>query len=115
MELKQENNISGVAEKLQLNERIQKLDNKSDYNPKSKFKDFPELNRISCTLDQDAVRVFHASRRQPASLKPMIIEKLKEKEQDGYITKVNIPTEWVNSMVVFMKTIRFAFVWTRPT
>nr|XP_022311305.1 uncharacterized protein K02A2.6-like [Crassostrea virginica] len=112
VELEQENIISGdVAETLNLIERIQKLDNSSDTQPESKFKDFPELIRTSGTLpgehnieiDPDAVGVIHEPRRQPASLKPRIIRKLKEMEQNGYITKVENPTEWVSSMVVSLR------------
>ncbi|XP_062596233.1 uncharacterized protein K02A2.6-like [Saccostrea cucullata] len=75
------------------------------------FKDFPELIKTSGTLpgehnieiDPDAEEVIHAPRRQPASLKPKIIDKLKEMEQNDYITKVNTPTEWVSSMVVSLR------------
>jgi hypothetical protein len=112
IDLDQENIISGdVAEKLKLIERIQKLDNVTEMQPESKFKDFPELIKTSGTLpgehnieiDPNAEGVIHAPLRQPASLKPRIIDKLKEMEQNGYITKVNTPTEWVSSMVVSMK------------
>ncbi|XP_062601691.1 uncharacterized protein K02A2.6-like [Saccostrea cucullata] len=89
----------------------QKLDTRIDNQPESKFKDFPELIKTSGTLpgehnneiDPDAEGVIHASRRQPASLKPRIIEKLKEMEQNGYITKENTSTEWVSSIVISMR------------
>lgn len=72
------------------------------------LKVFPELIKTSGTLpgehniviDPEAVGVIHAPRRQPAALKPLIIGKLKEMEQNGYITKVDTPTEWVSAMVV---------------
>ena len=47
--------------------------------------------------------MIHPVRRQPASLKPRIIEKLREMESDGYITPVEEPTEWVSSMVVSLR------------
>ncbi|XP_065933948.1 uncharacterized protein [Magallana gigas] len=73
--------------------------------------DFPDLIRTTGTLpgehrikiDEHAKGVIHPVRRQPASLKPRIIEKLREMESDGYIVPVEEPTEWVSSMVVSIR------------
>ena len=70
--------------------------------------DFPELIRTTGTLpgkytikiDPDAKGVVHPVRRQPAALREKILDKLAEMVRDGYITKVDQPTEWVSSMVV---------------
>ena len=75
------------------------------------FSDFPDLIRTTGTLpgehsikiNPNAKGVIHPVRRQPASLKPRIIEKLREMESDGYITPVEEPTEWVSSMVVSLR------------
>lgn len=69
---------------------------------------FPELTRTTGTLpgkytikiDPDAKPVVHPVRRQPVALRAKIVEKLNEMVQDGYIAKVDQPTEWVSSMVV---------------
>ena len=72
------------------------------------LRDFPELTRTTGTLpgkytikiDPDAKGVVHPVRRQPAALREKILDKLAEMVRDGYITKVDQPTEWVSSMVV---------------
>lgn len=73
--------------------------------------DFPELSRTTGTLpgkytiklEPNARGVVHPVRRQPAALREKIIEKLHEMEKDGYITKVEQPTEWVSSMVAAVR------------
>ncbi|KAL2085061.1 hypothetical protein ACEWY4_020579 [Coilia grayii] len=73
--------------------------------------DFPELSRTTGTLpgkytiklEPNARGVVHPVRRQPAALREKIIEKLHEMENDGYITKVEQPTEWVSSMVAAVR------------
>lgn len=101
VDIVQENVISGrVAEELGLIERINSIAHK--------LSEFPDLVNTTGTLpgeyririDPNATPVIHPTRRQPASLKPRIIAKLKEMESDGYIAKVDKPTDWVSSMVV---------------
>lgn len=96
VDLNQENIISGnIAEKSNLIVGIQKLHDNSNSSAESKFSDFPELIKTSGTLpgqhniviDPDAIAVIHAPSRRPSSLKLRIIEKLKEMEQNAYITK----------------------------
>lgn len=56
----------------------------------------------TCTkikIDLDARCVVHPVCHQPAALQAKIIEKLHEMVDDGYITKVDQPIEWVSSMV----------------
>ncbi|KAK0156522.1 Apoptosis-stimulating of p53 protein 1 [Merluccius polli] len=73
--------------------------------------DFPELTRTTGTmpgkytikLESGAKGVVHPVRRQPAALREKIIEKLHEMEKDGYIAKVEQPTEWVSSMVAAVR------------
>uniref|UniRef100_A0A8C5PPV9 Gypsy retrotransposon integrase-like protein 1 n=1 Tax=Leptobrachium leishanense TaxID=445787 RepID=A0A8C5PPV9_9ANUR len=73
--------------------------------------DYPELTRTTGTLpgkytikiDPEAQGVVHPVRRQPAALRNKILEKLQEMVKDGYITKVNQPTEWVSSMVAAVR------------
>lgn len=71
------------------------------------LRDFPELIRTTGTLpgkytikiEPNAKGVVHPVRRQPAALKEQIVKKLYEMEENGYIKKVEQPTEWVSSMV----------------
>ncbi|XP_060085903.1 uncharacterized protein K02A2.6-like [Ylistrum balloti] len=106
VDLEQENVISGkVAEQLGLIERI------ANVNWEKQFDEFPEIIKTTGTLpgeytikvDPDVKGVVHPVRRQPASLKPQIIAKLKEMEEDGFIKRVDHPTEWVSSMVVSLR------------
>uniref|UniRef100_A0A3B3HY91 Gypsy retrotransposon integrase-like protein 1 n=1 Tax=Oryzias latipes TaxID=8090 RepID=A0A3B3HY91_ORYLA len=72
------------------------------------LENFPELTHTTGTLpgkytikiDPDAKPVIHPVRRQPVALRAKIVKKLHEMVQDGYITKVDQPTDWVSSMVV---------------
>jgi hypothetical protein len=113
VDLDQENVISGkVAEALGLIMRIAPIVNSSaDESVPPGLENFPEVTRTTGTMpgiysikiDPNAKGVVHATRRQPAALKQKTISKLKEMEADGHITKVDEPTEWVNSMVVVLR------------
>ncbi|XP_062574567.1 uncharacterized protein LOC134236415 [Saccostrea cucullata] len=106
----QENVITGsTAEKLGI---ITRLDTAACNSVQlEQFSDFPDLIRTTGTLpgehtikiDPNAKGVIHPVRRQPASLKPQIIDKLREMEADGFITPVEEPTDWVSSMVVSLQ------------
>lgn len=73
--------------------------------------EFPELThttgtlpgKYSIKLEPGSKGVVHPVRRQPAALREKITQKLVEMEQDGYITKVEQPTEWVSSMVAAVR------------
>lgn len=62
--------------------------------------DFPNLTKTTGTLpgeyliklDTNAKGVVHPARRQPASVLPLIVDKLHEMESNGYIAKVEQPT-----------------------
>ena len=54
----------------------------------------------SIKIDPTAMPVVHDLRRQPPALLPKIVDKLKEMEKEGQLTKVMQPTDWMNSMVV---------------
>ncbi|XP_067656436.1 uncharacterized protein [Haliotis asinina] len=110
IDIDQENVISGdTSEKLGLIARVNLTSDSSE--SVKQFVDFPELVKTTGTLpgeyciklDPDARGVVHPPRRQPAALKPKIVEKLHEMEENGYIVKVEEPTEWVNSMVVSIR------------
>ena len=74
-------------------------------------RDFPELVKTTGTLlreyqlstDESVPTVIHPVRKLTAAIKPKAVEKLREMESNGYITKVDRPTEWVSSMVVSVK------------
>lgn len=57
--------------------------------------DFPELVRTTGMLPGK----YTIKIEPPAALKEKIVQKLQEMAEDGYITKVEQPTEWVSSMV----------------
>lgn len=73
--------------------------------------EFPELTRTTGTMpgtytnktDPNTRGVVHPICRQPTALKAKIIEKLHEMVEDGYIRKVDQPTEWVRSMVAVIR------------
>ena len=107
--LRQENIINGdIAEQLGLLQRINSLE---DQSKEELARDFPELVKTTGTLpgsytikvDENAEGVIHPPRRVAASLKPRVIEKLREMEENEYITPVREPTKWVSSMVVSLK------------
>ena len=47
----------------------------------------------SIKIDPTVKPVVHGSRRQPAALLPKIVDKLKEKEKEGYLAKVTQPKD----------------------
>jgi len=105
----QENIISGnTAEELGLVQRISSID---EHSKEELARDCPELVKTTGTLpghytikiDENAEGVIHAPRRVAASLKPRVVEKLREMEENEYITPVKEPTKWVSSMVVSLK------------
>jgi transposase InsO family protein len=106
VDLCQENILCGdTAEKLMLLQRIHKIDEEE------LARDYPELvkttgtlpGEYSITLTENATGVIHPPRRIAASLKPRVIEKLRQMEEDEYITPVQEPTEWVSSMALSLK------------
>ncbi|XP_063635188.1 uncharacterized protein K02A2.6-like [Cydia splendana] len=54
-------------------------------------------------LKNDVSPVVHAPRKLPLALKDQIKNKLDEMEREGIISKVEGPTDWVNSMTVVKK------------
>ena len=105
VDLCQENILCGdTAEKLKLLQRIHKIDEEElarDYPALVKTGTLP--GEYSITLTENATGVIHPPRRIAASLKPRVIEKLRQMEEDEYITPVQEPTEWVRSMAISMK------------
>ncbi|XP_041350871.1 uncharacterized protein K02A2.6-like [Gigantopelta aegis] len=104
VDIDQENILSGeVAEEIGLIARLNHVDTNKDTAPQEEF---PELVRTTGTLpgkykiklQPGAKGVVHAARRQPAALKAKIVDKLNEMTNNGYITRVDQPTEWVSSM-----------------
>lgn len=53
-------------------------------------------------------------RRQPAALKGQIVQKLHEMEENGYVKKVEQPTEWVSSMVAVSRGDKLR-IWIDPS
>ncbi|XP_062583203.1 uncharacterized protein LOC134244964 [Saccostrea cucullata] len=74
-------------------------------------RDYPELVESTGTLpleyhlsiDESVPAVIHPVRKLPAAIKPRAVDKLREMEANGYIMRVDRPTEWVSSMVVSVK------------
>ena len=89
----------GVCKQLGLIERINNLD------------EYPELKKTTGTLpftysikiDPTVPPVVHGPRRQPKALKDKIVAKLNEMVQDGQLTPVTEPTDWVSSLVTVVK------------
>ena len=107
VDLDQENVLSGsTAEAPQLIARLSSVDT-ADL---TKENQVPEGLLIHTTgtlpgtytikLKSNAKGVVHAPRRLPVALKQKAIDKLHEMEADGFITRMEEPTEWVSSMVV---------------
>ena len=73
--------------------------------------DYPELKTTTGTLpgtyslkiDPTVKPVVHGPRKLPQALATKVKEKLLEMEQDGHITKVTEPTDWVSSMCTVLK------------
>lgn len=55
------------------------------------------------TLKENAVPVIHPPRRVPLSLQPKLKETLDKLEKEGIVSKVNKPTDWVQSLVIVEK------------
>ena len=107
IDFSQENIISGdTAEQLNLITRVSKISAQNNL-----LKEYPQVSENSGTLPgeyqiklkEGAKGVIHAPRRPPLALKEKIVNKLKQMEDEGHITKVTTPTEWVNSMTVVAK------------
>ena len=49
--------------------------------------------------------VVHGPRRQPATLLPKIVDKLKEMEKGGHLAKVMQPTDWVIIIIIIYQFI----------
>ncbi|VDI05943.1 Hypothetical predicted protein [Mytilus galloprovincialis] len=113
VDMEQDNIISGdFAESLNLVKRIDTIDTIEEIaKPNELSHDFPELIKTSGTLPgeyrltvaENAKGVVHAPRRIPAAIKEKAITELRNMEENGYITKVEEPTEWVSSMVVALQ------------
>ena len=54
-------------------------------------------------IQSDALPVVHAARKIPATTREKLKGELARMEKDGVIAKVDIPTEWVNSLVIVKK------------
>ena len=69
--------------------------------------EFPMLQKTTATLpgtyslkvDPTVTPVVHDPRRQPQALAEKIKAKLHEMEENGHISRVSEPTDWVSSMV----------------
>lgn len=55
------------------------------------------------TLKDDARPVIHPPRRVPQALQPRLKETLEKLEKEGIVSKVNKPTDWVQSLVIVEK------------
>ena len=47
-------------------------------------------------IDECKQAVVHPVRKLPAAIKPKAVAKLREMKSNGYITKIDQPTEWVS-------------------
>jgi hypothetical protein len=106
----QENVLSGhTAIALGLIARISSLDNnkpENNHNDSQVSREYPELDRntgtlpgeYSIKLQEGAVGVVHAVRRQPAALRARIIAKLREMERDRFIERVEQPAYRVGQL-----------------
>uniref|UniRef100_A0A3B1K366 Gypsy retrotransposon integrase-like protein 1 n=1 Tax=Astyanax mexicanus TaxID=7994 RepID=A0A3B1K366_ASTMX len=125
VDIMQENVLSGnTAEALGLIFRLDSLQTSTEMSMANKdrvdskgqnmpvgLEDFPELvhttgtlpGKYSIKIDPNAKGVVHPVRRQPEALKTKIVQKLHEMVGNGYITKVDQPTEWVSSMVAVVR------------
>ncbi|GFX79983.1 transposon Ty3-I Gag-Pol polyprotein [Trichonephila clavipes] len=56
------------------------------------------MNHI--TLKDNAVPVIHPPRRVPLALQPKLKSTLDRLEKEGIVSKVNKPTDWVQSLVI---------------
>lgn len=76
------------------------------------FKQYPEVfseavgkleTRYKIQIDESVPPVQHAPRRVPAALRSRLMEELNDLETAGIIAKVEVPTDWVSSLVVVQK------------
>lgn len=89
----------GISKELGLISRVNNID------------DYPELKNATGTLpgtyslkiDPTVKPVVHGPRKLPQALTHTVIDKLKEMEANGHITKVTEPTDWVSSMCTVVK------------
>ncbi|GFT45669.1 transposon Tf2-9 polyprotein [Nephila pilipes] len=55
------------------------------------------------TLKDNSVPVIHPPRRVPQALQPKLKSTLNNLEKEGIVSKVNKPTDWVQSLVIVEK------------
>ncbi|CAL1296652.1 unnamed protein product [Larinioides sclopetarius] len=55
------------------------------------------------SLKDNAIPVIHPPRRVPQALQPKLKETLNRLEKEGIVSKVNKPTDWVQSLVIVEK------------
>ncbi|GFS79378.1 transposon Ty3-I Gag-Pol polyprotein [Trichonephila clavipes] len=55
------------------------------------------------TFKDNAVPVIHPPRRVPQALQPKLKSTLDKLEKEGIVSKVNKPTDWVQSLVIVEK------------
>ncbi|GFT92941.1 transposon Ty3-I Gag-Pol polyprotein [Trichonephila clavipes] len=55
------------------------------------------------TLKDNAVPVINPPRRVPLALQPKLKSTLDRLEKEGIVSKVNTPTDWVQSLVIVEK------------
>ena len=90
------------SEQLGLIQRVQKIDELDVY-PELKKTTGTLPGKYSLKIDPTVSPVVHGPRRQPKALLMQIKDKLREMEENGYITRVKEPTDWVSSMVTVVK------------
>lgn len=107
-------NSGELAEKLGLIRRIHKVSDfkiENDRETEDLSRDLPELVKTTVTLpgeyeikiEENAKGVIHPPKRSPAAIREKAIKELEDMEANGFITPVDGPTEWVNSMVVSVR------------
>ena len=76
-------------------------------------REFPEVFRSTVgllagehkiTIDPAVRPVQHAPRRVPEALRTRLRKELETMEKNGIIERIEVPTEWINSMVIVPKT-----------
>lgn len=114
VDINNQNILSGsTAEKLGLIKRVHTVQDQISI-PQEQTdlsREFPDLVKTTGLLpgeyhieiDETVPGVVHPVRKLPAAIKQKAIDELHEMENNGYITKVEEPTEWVSSMVVSVR------------